>query len=77
MPDLSEAQLLIRIETKLDITLRQQEDHEGRMRVLESHGTADHDTRISALERWRYALPTSTLLSLASVVTAATSAFLR
>ena len=29
MPDLSEAQLLIRIETKLDITLRQQEDQPG------------------------------------------------
>lgn len=60
MPEM--ALLLVRIETKLDVALRQQEDHEGRIR---------------ALERWRYALPTAALLSIASTVTAVASVLMR
>jgi hypothetical protein len=77
MPDLTEAQLLIRIETKLDMALRAQDDHEGRIRALESHGTLTHGDRITALERWRYALPVAALLSLVSIVAAVTTAYLR
>lgn len=78
MPDSGEAQLLlVRIETKLDLALRQQEDHERRLRVLESHGTSDIDIRVTSLERWRYALPTAAFLSLASMATAVVTALLR
>lgn len=52
---------LARIEVKLDIVLSRYEDHEIRLRRLESHGTDDHDSRITALERWKYALPASVL----------------
>lgn len=31
---------------------------------------ADYESRLRALERWRYALPTSVILGLASAVTA-------
>lgn len=63
MPESTEtALLLVRIDTKLDIALRQQEDHEGRLR---------------ALERWRYALPTSAVLAVASAITAVLSALMR
>jgi hypothetical protein len=69
MGETQESQLLlVRIETKLDLALRQQEDHEYRLRILESHGTASHGDRLSMLERWRYALPTAAVLSLASMV---------
>lgn len=56
------ALLLVRIETKLDVALTQQQDHEGRIR---------------SLERWRYALPTTALLSLASVATSIYVAMMR
>lgn len=69
--------LLVRIETKLDIALRQQEDHEGRIRTLESHGSGSHEERITALERWRYALPTAAVLSAASCITAVATAVIR
>ncbi|MEU0808641.1 hypothetical protein [Streptomyces sp. NPDC005970] len=77
MPDPLKAHLLVRIETKLDLVLRHQEDHEGRIRVLESHGTIDHDQRIASLEKWRHALPTAAILSLASVITAVITAVLK
>ena len=35
----------------------------------------DHETRLRALERWRYALPTSLVLGLASAGAAAVSLF--
>jgi hypothetical protein len=54
--------LLVRIDTKLDLALRQQEDHEGRIR---------------SLERWRYTLPTSAVLSVASIITAVLTALFR
>lgn len=77
MQDAESALLLVRIETKLDVALRQQEDHERRLRVLESHGTSDHDARIVGLEKWRYALPTAGFLSLASMATAVASVIWR
>ncbi len=46
---------LIRIDTKLDVALAQQADHEGRIRSLEQDNTpgghSDHETRIRRLER--------------------------
>lgn len=46
---------LIRIDTKLDVALAQQADHEGRIRALEEDnvrgGHHDHESRIRRLER--------------------------
>lgn len=46
---------LIRIETKVDVSLTQVADHEGRTRALEIDNTPgghlDHETRIRKLER--------------------------
>lgn len=46
---------LIRIDTKLDVALAQQADHEGRIRALEQDnspgGHQDHETRIRRMER--------------------------
>lgn len=46
---------LIRIETKQDVALAQQADHEGRIRALETDNTPgghhDHESRIRRLER--------------------------
>lgn len=54
---------LARIEVKLDIVLSSHVDHETRIRNIEGHGTGDHDPRITALERWRYALPATAILT--------------
>lgn len=35
---------------------------------------ADHETRLRLLERWRYALPTTMLLAVASILAAAATA---
>jgi hypothetical protein len=43
-----------RIEGKLDRLLAASDDHETRIRVLESHGTARHDARLGSLEQWRW-----------------------
>lgn len=69
--------LLVRIETKLDLALRQQEDHERRLRALEAQGTASHEERLTTLERWRYALPTAAVLSAGSIITAVATAVVR
>ncbi|KPI09942.1 hypothetical protein OV450_3433 [Actinobacteria bacterium OV450] len=66
---------LARVEVKIDQIIEIQrirgEDHETRLRVLESHQTSDHDARLSALEHWRYALPTTAVvLAVASTVIA-------
>lgn len=47
---------LARIETKLDI-------------LITDYGKSDedHETRLRALERWRYALPTSIVLAIGSL----------
>ncbi|MBM9504517.1 hypothetical protein [Actinacidiphila acididurans] len=71
---MADIETLIRIETKLDLALQQQADHETRIRRLESHGTESHGDRITTLERWRYTLPTCALLSAASIATAVISA---
>jgi hypothetical protein len=36
--------------------------------VIADKAQGDHETRIRALERWRYALPTSALLALISII---------
>lgn len=78
MPETTEGHLLlVRIETKLDVALRAQEDHERRIRALESHGTNDHDVRLTAVEKWRYALTPTIFLSIASIATAVSTAVLR
>jgi len=59
---------LIRIEVKLDSALASQIDHEARLRRIEEHGTATLQDRVSALERWRYALPTAAFLAICSIV---------
>lgn len=45
-------------------------DAEARLRVLEARPgqPADHETRIRALEKWRYALPAGVGLGVASIV---------
>jgi hypothetical protein len=67
MPEAEDtASRLARIEVKLDLALTRYEDHELRIRRLESHGTADiavHDARITALERWKYSLPATSLIA--------------
>lgn len=53
-------QRLVRIETKLDMAIVDQRDHEGRLRTL---------------ERWKYALPASAATALISAAVAAYAAF--
>src|SRR5512142_3131877 len=45
-------------------------DHESRLRLLEKNGvpSEDHERRIRSLEKWKYGLPASLLLALASIV---------
>lgn len=62
---------LVRIETKLDLYIVNGiQDHETRLRQIESYDTADHDERISKLEAWRYAIPASVLTGMMSAGTA-------
>lgn len=53
---------LVRIETKLDVLIGQHDAITG-----------DHEKRLRALERWRYALPTSLVLALGSIAVAVIS----
>lgn len=55
---------LVRIEVKLDELLKAQDK-----------GHEDHETRLRAIERWKYALPLTALTAVASAVVA-TAAFL-
>lgn len=52
-------------------------DHETRLRVVEPTGTTaerhavtlvDHEGRLRAIDKWRYALPITALLSIGSLV---------
>ena len=54
--------LLARIEVKLDMALKD---------------SADHETRIRSLERWRYALPVALLITLVSTVSTIIQVFTR
>jgi hypothetical protein len=49
----NERLMLVRLETKIDILIARDDDKETRMR---------------SIEKWRYALPTSMAVALASVV---------
>lgn len=62
---------LVRIETKLDLYIVNGiQDHETRLRIIESHETGSHGDRIAKLEAWRYAIPASVLTGMASAGTA-------
>ena len=62
MTDETIRDLLIEIKTKVDILIGQHNDHETRLRVVESRPvpdvtrTADHESRIRALERSKFVL---------------------
>lgn len=62
--------ILARIEVKLDTALSTVMDHEHRIRALEAHNTTDHGARLTALERWRYAVPAALVVTLISGATA-------
>jgi hypothetical protein len=53
--ELALVERLIRIDTKLDVALAQQADHEGRIRALEQDnspgGHMDHEGRIRRIEK--------------------------
>lgn len=60
------------------------EDHEARLRALETTASAaketsrvavDHEVRIRDVERWRRALPVALLVSLASLICTAIAVF--
>lgn len=60
------AERLVRIETKLDVLIGQHTEISG-----------DHEKRLRSLERWRYAMPTSLLLAIASTAVAVVSLYAR
>lgn len=64
----------VRIETKLDFFISRLDDHENRIRMLESHGTTDHGSRLTALEQWKFTLPVSGLIALVSAIAAVIAA---
>lgn len=64
----------VRIETKLDFFISRQDDHENRIRILESHATADHGNRLTSLEQWKFTLPVSGLVALISAIAAVIAA---
>jgi hypothetical protein len=64
---------LVRIETKLDLSVGRVDDHEARLRALEKRNSGeDHEDRIRNLEKFRYAWPSAavviSILSLAVTV---------
>lgn len=63
LSDESSEARLARIETKLDTVVSRLVD--------------DHEERVRALERWRYALPVSFLFSVASITVAVAAVFTR
>lgn len=56
---------LIRMDERMNMV----QDHETRIRNIESFQVADHNGRLVALEKWKYALPASLFLGLASTAT--------
>lgn len=70
MDDPKLVEVLTRIETKIDQFSLNIGDHESRIRTLEQHvsPTLDHDSRLTALEKKVWAIPSATLI--VSVVTA-------
>jgi hypothetical protein len=54
---------LIRMDERMNMV----QDHETRIRTLEAYNLADHGGRLSALEKWRYALPAALVLAVGSV----------
>lgn len=74
------ARWMARIETKLDTVISGHDDHEKRLRALESQATEskDHGTRLTALESVRWPLPTlSALISGGALITAILVAILK
>jgi hypothetical protein len=74
------AKWMARIETKLDTVLVGHDDHEKRIRALETSATEakDHGPRITALESGRWPLHTITvLLSAAGLIAAILLAILK
>lgn len=55
---------------RMDERMSAVQDHESRLRALESFGLVDHDARLGALERWKYALPASFITAVVSGIVA-------
>lgn len=67
------ARWMARIETKLDTVISGHDDHEKRMRALESQATEqrDHEARLAALESNRWPMQSiSTLISAIAMIAA-------
>lgn len=64
---------LVSLNSKLDVYITRHENLES----LTKQRTEDHETRLRSLEKWRYGLPATLVLAVASIAVSIAAVFTR
>lgn len=68
-----DSQIMLEKVVRIEETVRDVGDHEARIRVLEAAVPDEAKVRLTALERWKYGLPLTSLVAMGSLALSAWS----